>query len=179
MPTIRHFLLFFPLAAAAACSDDPRGDATNENMVDTVTIFSLIGTPITAPSGFSITDGAVRTDQRSFEFAYNNQSDGQRVLIPQAALGITTGSAEPGLQAFSETFDQMHTARSNGYITEEAVPVEVGQRYLVRSRLTVCGSVPLYGKLEILSLEPESATFQVLANRNCGFKDLDPGFPSN
>lgn len=179
MPTIRRFLLLFPLAAAVACSDDNLGDATNENVVDTVTIFSLLGTPITSPSGFNITQGAVRTDQSFFEFAYNNQADGQRVLLPQAALGITTGSAEPGLQLRPESFDEIHSARSNGYTTDEAVPIEIGQRYMVRSRLTVCGSVPLYAKLEILQTEPQSVTFKVLTNRNCGFRGLEPGFPDN
>jgi hypothetical protein len=179
MPTIRAFLRLLPLALAAACSDDDLGTASNENVVDTVTIFSLVGTPITSPSGFNINEGAVRTDQRQFEFAYNNPADGPRVFLPQAALGITTGSAEPGLQELSESFDEIRSARSNGYVTEEPVPVQVGQRYMLRSRV-ICGTgVPLYAKLEILSLEPESATFKVLVNRNCGFRDLDPGFPEN
>jgi hypothetical protein len=182
MPTIRHLLLLLPLAAAAACSNDDLGDATIENGVDTVTIFSLTGTAITAPSGFSISTaavGAVRTDQTtSFEFAYNIQPDGQKVLLPRAALGLTSNSAEPGLQSRNETFDEIETASSNGYITEDPVPVDVGQRFMVRSRLTNCSTVPLYGKLEILSFgEDQSVTFQVLANRNCGFKGLEPGFP--
>jgi hypothetical protein len=43
----------------------------------------------------------------------------------------------------------------------------------------VCTSlgVPLYGKLQILSFQDSTVTFQVLADRNCGFKDLDPGLP--
>jgi len=58
------------------------------------------------------------------------------------------------------------------------VPVEVGERYLVRSRV-VCGSlgVPLYAKLEILAFEDSLVHLKVLANRNCGYKGLEPGFP--
>jgi hypothetical protein len=179
MPTIRRFFLLLPLAAAVACSDDDLGTASSENKVETVTIFSLVGTPVTSPSAFSMTQGAVRTDQSPFEFAYDVLSDGRRVLLPQASLGITTGSAEPGLQLFSESFDDLHSARSNGYVTEDTVAVEVGQRYLIRSRV-VCGAgVPWYGKMEILGLEPTSITFKLLANRNCGFKSLDPGFPED
>jgi hypothetical protein len=180
MPTIRRFLHLVPLAAAVACSDDNLGTASNENQIETVTVFSLIGTPVTSPSGFSITEGATRTDQSSaFDFIYNSQFEGQRVLVPRAALGITSGSAEPGLQLLSESFDEVHSARSNGYTTEDPVLVEVGQRYMIRSRV-LCGSgVPLYGKMEILSLEPESITFKLLANRNCGFRNLDPGFPED
>ena len=58
------------------------------------------------------------------------------------------------------------------------LPVQLDERYLVRSRV-VCTSlgVPLYGKLRILSFEDSTITFEVLADRNCGFKDLLPGLP--
>jgi hypothetical protein len=183
MPTIRHLLLLLPLAAAAACSDDNLGNASFQNVVDTVTIFSLTGTPISSPSGFFMSTGgagAIRTDQASgsaFEFVYNLQADGQKVLLPRAVLGITSTTAEPGLQNRSETFDEIKVASSNGYITDQSVPIEVGQRLMIRSRV-ICSSVPLYGKMEILSFgEDRSVTFQVLANQNCGFKGLEPGFP--
>lgn len=178
MPTIRAFLLLLPLAAGTACSNDNLPDATNENVVDTVTIFSLTGTPVTTPSGFNISVGAVRTETSSFEFAYNLQADGQKVLLPLAALGITSSTADPGLQRRSESFDEIKSASSNGYTTEAAVPIEVGERFIVRSRVLCASGVPLYGKLEILSFgDDRSVTFQVLADRNCGFRGLEPGFP--
>jgi hypothetical protein len=178
MPTIRHLLLALPLAAAAACSGDNLPDATIENVVDTVTIFSLTGTTITSPSGFSISEGAVRTDQTTaFEFAYNRQQDGQRVLVPRAGLGLTSGNAEPGVQNRSEAFAEIKAASSNGYTTEDPVPVDVGQRLMIRSRVVCASGVPLYGKMEILSLDDQSVTFQMLADRNCGFRGLEPGFP--
>ena len=60
------------------------------------------------------------------------------------------------------------------------MPIAVGERYVVRSRV-VCTSlgVPNYGKLEILSFQDSTVTFQVLADLNCGFKDLVPGLPDN
>jgi hypothetical protein len=181
MPTIRPLLLLLPLAAAAACSNDDLGNATIENTVDTVTIYSLTGTPITSPSGFLLAPvTAVRTDQTTaFEFAYNRQTDGQRVLLPRATLGLTSTTAEPGLQLRSETFDEIKVASSNGYTTTEAVPIDVGLRYMVRSRVESSSgcAVPRYGKLEILALDDQSVTFKVLADQNCGFKGLEPGFP--
>ena len=53
------------------------------------------------------------------------------------------------------------------------MPVAVGERYVVRSRVvcTILG-VPLYGKLEILGFQDSTVTFRVLVDRNCGFKDL-------
>ena len=187
MHRIRGLALLLPLALAAACSEaNSLGDPTETNVVDTVTLGALEGTPISTPSGFNITVGALRTDQSvDFEFAYNvrHLADGayQRVLLPRAALGLSsTNSADPGLQRRDESFDGITRARSNGYVTDSAVPIELGQRYLVRSRV-VCTSlgVPLYGKIEILGFQDSTVTFKVLANKNCGFKDLLPGLPEN
>jgi hypothetical protein len=186
MHPIRHLILMLPLAAAAACSDaNSLADPTESNVVDTVTIGSLEGTSISTPSGFNISTGAVRTDQSvEFEFAYNIRqlADGtpQRVFLPRAALGLSSTTANPGLQQRSETFDQITTAQSNGYVTDSAVAVAVGDRFVVRSRV-VCSSlgVPFYAKLEVLSFQDSTVTFRWLADLNCGYKDLLPGLPKN
>jgi hypothetical protein len=186
MHPIRHLILMLPLAAAAACSDaNSLADPTESNVVDTVTIGSLEGTSISTPSGFNISTGAVRTDQSvEFEFAYNIRqlADGtpQRVFLPRAALGLSSPTANPGLQQRSETFDQITTAQSNGYVTDSAVAVAVGDRFVVRSRV-VCSSlgVPFYAKLEVLSFQDSTVTFRWLADLNCGYKDLLPGLPKN
>lgn len=174
--------LLFPVVAALAlaCGDDDNlADPSEENVVDTLVIGSLTGTPITTPSGFSVVDGTVRTDlSAAFDFAYNIETGGRRVFLPRAALGLPSATtADPGLQRRDETFDAIVVARSNGYVTEEAVPVEVGERYLVRSRVICSQSVPLYAKIEILAFEDSTVTLKVLANRNCGYKGLEPGFP--
>jgi hypothetical protein len=186
MRTIRGLSVLLPLALAAACSDNNGvGDATELNVVDTMTLGSLEGTPISTPSGYRITTGPVRTDQTvDFEFAYNIRQldDGsyQRVFLPRAALGLpATNQADPGLQRREESFDDITSAPSNGYVADSAVPIQVGERYLVRSRVICSIGVPLYGKLQILSFQDSTVTFQVLANQNCGFKDLLPGLPAH
>jgi hypothetical protein len=175
-----------PLALAAACSDsNSLGDATEVNAVDTVTLGALEGTSISTPSGYRISTGPVRTDQTvEFEFAYNVRrlDDGsyQRVLLPLAALGLTsTNQVEPGLQRREESFDDISHAPSNGYVSDSAVPVQLGERYVVRSRVVCSIGVPLYGKLQILSFQDSTVTFQVLTDQNCGFKGLLPGLPDN
>jgi hypothetical protein len=186
MRSFRRLSVLLPLALAAACSDsNALGDATELNVIDTFTIGSLEGTPISTPSGYNIGSGPVRTDSTvNFEFAYNVRRlvDGsyQRVLLPRAALGLTsTNQVDPGLQHRDETFDELTRAQSNGYVADSAVPIEQGQRLLVRSRVVCEIGVPLYGKLEILSFQDSTVTFKVLANQNCGFKDLLPGLPDN
>jgi hypothetical protein len=186
MRTIRGLSVLVPLALAAACSDNNGvGAATEVNVVDTMTLGALEGTPISTPSGYRISTGPVRTDQTvDFEFAYDVRrlDDGsyQRVLLPRGALGLSsTDQVNPGLQRREETFDAITRAQSNGYVSDSAVPIQLGERYLVRSRVVCSIGVPLYGKLEILSFQDSTVTFQVLANQNCGFKDLLPGLPEN
>jgi hypothetical protein len=186
MPRFLRPFLLFALAVAIACSDDNSlGDATITNVEDTVTLGALEGTPISVPSGYNISDGAARTDQSvNFEFAYNVRklADGtyQRVFLPRAALGLVSTQANPGLQRQDATFDQITRAPSNGYTADSAVPIQVGERYVVRSRV-VCTSlgVPLYGKLEILSFQDSTVTFRTLTDLNCGFRELVPGLPKN
>jgi hypothetical protein len=186
MPTIRGLSVLVPLALAAACSDsNSLGDATEVNVVDTVTLGALEGTSISTPSGYRISTGPVRTDQTvEFEFAYNVRrlDDGsyQRVLLPLAALGLTgTNQVEPGLQRREESFDDITHAPSNGYVSDSAVPVQLGERYVVRSRVVCSIGVPLYGKLQILGFQDSTVTFQVLTDQNCGFKGLLPGLPED
>jgi hypothetical protein len=182
MPTIRSLTILIALSALAACSDDDNlPDPTEENVVDTVTIGSLTDTPITTASGFSVTLGPVRTDlTAAFDFAYDIQGPpetGVSVVLPLAALGLPSNGAEPGVMRRDEAFDDIEAAPSNGYVTEEAVPVALGERYIVRSRVTCNIGVPRYAKVEIIGLEDNSLILKVLANNNCGYRGLEPGFP--
>jgi hypothetical protein len=132
------------------------------------------------PSGFSVTGGAIRTDRSvDFEFAYNIEPGGQPVFLPLAALGIPSSTtANPGLQRREESFDEIEVARSNGYVTEEPVPIALGDVFMVRSRVVCSGlGVPLYAKIEVIALEGALVDLKVLANTNCGYKGLEPGLP--
>ena len=183
MPTIRRLLPVLVLSAAAACSDnDNLPDPTDENLVDTVTVGSLTDTPITTASGFSVSLGAIRTDlSPDFDFAYDIQGEpgtGTSVVMPRAALGIVSNSAaEPGVMRRTETFDEIDAAPSNGYITDEPVPIALGEVYIVRSRVVCSIGVPIYAKVEIIDLADNSLTLKVLANTNCGYRELLPGLP--
>lgn len=183
---MRKSAFFVLLASAVGCNGNGLGNAGIENTVDTLLIGALVGTPISVPSAYGINPGvagAIRTDQTSaFEFAYNILPDGRRVFLPRAALGLTTSSAEPGLQSADDAFDDINEAPLNGYLTLDTIEVAVGQRYVVRSRVACTNiGVPLYGKIEILEFDDvdRRVTFRALANTNCGFRSLRPGIPED
>jgi len=173
------------LVLAAACGDaNLLPDPFLNNVVDTVEVFAVSGTPVFRPSGYAMTSrSAVRLDvSTTADFAYDITSDGRHVFLPGRMIGQPGQSFDPGLQATTLAFDEIKVAVVNGYLTEDSVEVDVGRVFYLRSRVpTGCFfGVPAYGKLEVLSFDAanRSVTFQVLANLNCGYKGLEPGIPT-
>ena len=185
MSRIRLRFLSLALSAVAACGDeDSLPDPTTSNIVDTVTVGSLTDTPITTASGFSVSGGAIRTDQDpGFDFAYDIEGlpeTGRKMILPRAVLGITSaGTAEPGVMRLDAAFDDIDEAPSNGYVTDSAVTVAMGERYVVRSRVVCDLGVPLYAKVEIIGFEDNSLMLKRLKNVNCGYRSLEPGLPDS
>jgi hypothetical protein len=184
MPVRICFVMVFTAAAlASACSsDNSLGTPAFTNAERTDTLYALLGTPVQTPSAYSIQGSRrVRTDTTSnFDFAYNIQPDGSHVFVPRAVLGIDpTASVNPGLLVRTQTYDAITEAPSNGYITDQVVPFAVGDRYVVRSRITCTIGVPTYAKLEVLAVDDlaRTVTFRILTDDNCGFKGLEPGLP--
>jgi hypothetical protein len=171
------------LFAATACSDsNGLPDASLTNVERTETLYALVGTPVSTPSGYALEGSRrVRTDLSvDFDFAFNLEAEGRPVLLPRAALGIDpTATVNPGFLARSETFEAIKVAPSNGYVTDRAIPIVAGERYVVRSRVTCSIGVPKYAKVEVLSVDDaaRTVTFRIITDDNCGFKGLEPGLP--
>jgi hypothetical protein len=180
---MRSFVCVALALAAAACSDStglPDATLTNAERADT--LWALVGTPVSTPSGYALEGSRrVRTDLSvDFDFAYNVQPDGSRVFLPRAALGIDpTAAVNPGFLATEQTFELIKVAPGNGYITNQAIPIAIGDRFIVRSRVTCNIGLPKYAKVEVLSFDDVARTvsFRVLTDDNCGFKGLEPGLP--
>jgi hypothetical protein len=179
-----HPLIFLLLVLGGNACSDSNGlpDATVANVERSDTLWALVGTPVSTPSGYSVEGSRrVRTDLSvDFDFAYNVATPGEHVFLPRAALGIDTATAaKPGFQLRNETFEGITIAPSNGYITDVPVPIAVGQRYVVRSRITCQLGVPKYAKMEILSFDEATriVSFRIMTNDNCGFRSLEPGVP--
>jgi len=184
MRSLRLIVLLSAVGAIACSDSNGLPDATVPNVERTDTLWALVGTAVFTPSGYSVEGSRrVRTDLTvDFDFAYNLLAAGEPVFLPRAALGIdTANTAKPGFLIRTESFEAITVAPSNGYITDVPVPIAVGQRYVVRGRVTAnCTlGVPKYAKLEILSFDEATriVSFRILTNDNCGFKSLEPGLP--
>ena len=185
MPRFSLFLLALVSSAALACGDPFAGSATQENFVDTVTLYALRNTSIRLPSAFSLLDLLpVRTDTTSeFDFAVDIDDTGSALIYPAGKLGL---SPEPGVQIMDRAFDDVKSAPLDGYVTEDSITVQEDQVFVVRSRATVrfCvffASLPRYGKFRVLEINEtdRSIVLESLVDLNCGFRGLEPGIPSS
>jgi hypothetical protein len=168
---------------AAACSNTlglPK--AALENTVDTVSLFALSGTPVTAPSAYSVLDKRlVRTDlSTALDFAFDIDSSGRALLLPTQKLGL---GANSGLQRATAPFDAITEAPTGGWVFDSAFVVDSGSVMLVRSRPTTCITgitVSLYAKLQVLVLDRAARRldFAILVDQNCGYRGLAPGLPT-
>jgi hypothetical protein len=171
------------IAALLAACDNTTGllPPNSANVVDTISLFALDGTPVAAPSGYRLSDGAVvRTDQAGdIDFAFNITPAGQAKLLPTGALGLGKLS---GIQEQRVPFDAITTA-PNGEYADTSVNIDSGSVVVVHSRpigTCVVGIVFLYGKFEVLAIDTTArrVDLRVLVDQNCGYRSLEPGLPS-
>lgn len=174
------------LALVAACGEPlglPR--ASIPNRVDTLSLYALSGTPVTAPSGLRLQDSrAVRTDQTAvFDFAFDIDTAGRALLLPTGALRL--GRLSGG--QISLAFDSIRIAPAQNYQLDSAIVVDSGTVAILHSRPTDCGFgliVPVYAKIHVLAIDTTSGAngrridFEILSNANCGYRGLEPGLPT-
>ena len=170
------------LLALAACSQ-PLGlpPPTTSNVVDTIALFALVGTPLRTPSAYKLSGRQlVRTYQSAdFDFAFNIDASNRAVLLSTGALGLPQSS---GIQVATQPFEALTVAPTGGYVLDQAVAVDVHVVALVRSRLLGCAfglSEPLYAKLHVLAVDlvARRIDLEILVDQNCGYRGLDTGYP--
>lgn len=155
-----------------------------ENVVDTVTIFALRGTPIGSPSGYDVATGTnVRTESEAFDIAFDIDSLDVPRIFPGGALGLSEAA---GIQSTDQDFFDIDDPPVEGYVLDSAVVVGVDSVFIVRSRPYsggcpfYLGSLPRYGKFQVLEIDLASRliVMQSLVNVNCGYRQLIIGIPS-
>ena len=79
------------------------------------------------------------------------------------------------------SFAAITLAPTGGYILDTAVTLDTGKVFYAVSRPVGClvGSVPLYAKLHVLSVDTATRrlNFEILVDQNCGYRGLAPGLP--
>jgi hypothetical protein len=181
---VRAYLTVVAAVLAAACGNDvdftfPAPDATLE-----VELFDLVTGPIDRASAYDIVAGegrgfprAVRVDQTDQWDVAFAMLDGVSVWLPRGffeGLEVTSG-----VTMLEGTFDSIRFVPRDkeDYEDQEAVPIDVGAVYAVRSRNDPGRSIPckIFGKIEVLSImgDPARMRFRVYWNRNCDDTNVD------
>jgi hypothetical protein len=171
--------------AAAACGEDVNlPDPVFANEVDTATLFALHNTPIGEPSAYDIVNAVrVRTDRFDpFDFGLDMDPSGNAFVIPSTRLGVPS---EAGILLSNQPFESIQSAPDDEYVTDDPVPVAQGVTFVGRSRGTTqacsLGSLPRYGKFHVLEVDAHARTMtlELLVDRNCGYRGLQPGLPTS
>jgi hypothetical protein len=171
---------------AAACGDPfalPR--ATLANIVDTISLYALNGTPPRTPSGYYLGSylapptPVLIQNGTGFDFAVDLDSAYRPILLPTGSLRLGRAS---GVQRTTLAFDSIKIAPTGGFQLDSSVTVDVGERAILHSRNTTCSfNIPAvyYAKLQILAVDSAARriTFQILVNDNCGYRGLETGVP--
>ncbi|MDQ3697634.1 MAG: hypothetical protein M3373_06370 [Gemmatimonadota bacterium] len=169
------------LSALAACGDPLRFEAQREVVNDTLTLFALTGTPVTAPSALNtFLHQAVRLDgTSSFDLVVDIDESGQVELQPVQLVGGSGGRT--AFQVTDTPFSEVAEAPRNGYAAE-ALTVAIGQTVLVRAEPLICAGQlrpEIYSKLVIEGIDLVARTLKVrmTVDPNCGFVSFVEGIP--
>ena len=191
---MRYFLTAFVACAILAACGNPIGlPLSASNVVDTATLYALTGTPIAKPSGYSMLIPApVRTDLvANFDVAFDIDTTGRALLLPTAALKM---GQQSGFQISAQDFDSIRFAPTGNYNLDSAQVVHQNTVLLAHSVSVPCsfgGTAFFYAKLHVLAINPTTAydstagldaraiKFEILTDRNCGYRGLQPGLPRN
>jgi len=174
------------LTLLAACTNSLVAPANVENVVDTVTLYALSGTPLFTPSAYSVIGPQLVATELSLalDFAFNFDSLRRPVLLPAGALGLPKSTLQPGFQLSTTPFADLTLAPTDGYATANPFLVDTGNVVLARSRSLTCpdGTVQsLYAKLHVLAVDTAATArtirFEILTDQNCAYRGLEPGTP--
>jgi hypothetical protein len=159
------------VAATAGCSDACEPILTPLPAIREVELIDFEGGDLVDPAAFDVlVASAVRTDQtNSWDFLFVIDDALGPVLLPRG--GLLDQESTSGIQLDTRAFGDIERVPSDGYSTQDAIPIAPGTVVTMVSRPNPNFTVRcrLYGKLEVLSIEgtPARATFRFVVNPNC------------
>ncbi|MEI6739724.1 MAG: hypothetical protein WCK74_05375 [Gemmatimonadaceae bacterium] len=187
-----RLLLAGLLISAAACGDTTSSlqPATSENVSRMFTAYAMTGSSNSLPAGYQFsTESLVRpqlltTGAVNFDVAFDIGADGKVIILPAKKVvpQAPVTSAPVGFLKLTAVYDQLALAPDKGYVDDSTHTVAVGEALLVRVVGASCYyGEPYYAKLGIDSIDVtrRRIVFRSLINRNCGYRSLAPGVPTN
>jgi hypothetical protein len=174
------------LLAVVACEDVTRSiDPTTNVAEDTLTVFALRGSPLSAPTALDLfTLSTLRIGQGNalYDLAVDTAA-GVAVLYPSQLLELEAPNT--GLLEATATFESIAEAPTAGYQDTAAVSLTVGETVVVRARNQCVRGFPgrdfFFAKVQLLELGTSggfsTARFRIRTNPNCGFRSFADGLP--
>jgi hypothetical protein len=174
-----------------ACGNVASLTATIPTYVDTLSLWSLSGTPPSYPSGISITTRQiVRVDGfASFDVAFDIDANGKTVVYPVKLIVAVPGGSRPvGLQRVTGPFENVLQAPKTGYQTDSAFVMVPGEVVAVESPHNGSGDIcqfsispNVYAKIAVDSVNLASRVIYLRMgfDPNCGFHSFATGIPTS
>ncbi|MDB4869743.1 MAG: hypothetical protein JWL97_747 [Gemmatimonadales bacterium] len=174
-----------------ACGNVASVTATIPTYVDTLSLWSLSGTPPSYPSGISITTRQiVRVDGfASFDVAFDIDANGKTVIYPVKLIVAVPGGSRPvGLQRVTGPFENVLEAPKTGYETDSAFVMVPGEVVAVESPHNGSGDIcqfsispNVYAKIAVDSVNLASRVIYLRMgfDPNCGFRSFATGIPTS
>ena len=177
-------------ASLSACGSLTRPKAQTENSTDTVTVFALNGTPVSAPAGLWLfgRQAIVVSASFGFDLAFDIDPQGKTTMYTvRYVAGGLSGAHTVSLQRYNGTFDALVKAPETGYVADSLLSVSKGDVFAIStSDPSACSfsiySSVIYAKLEVLDIDPtaRSVRARFTVDPNCGFFSLIPsGIPKD
>ncbi|MEA2761848.1 MAG: hypothetical protein QOD47_1132 [Gemmatimonadaceae bacterium] len=179
------------LTVLNACGNVASLKATIPTYVDTLSLWSLSGTPPSYPSGISITTRQiVRVDGfAGFDIAFDINSDGRTVVYPvKLVVAVPGGSRPVGLQRASGSFETVLQAPSTGFETDSALVMAPGEVVVVQSPHNGSGDIcqfsispNIYAKIAVdsVNLATRINYLRMGFDPNSGFRSFAAGIPTS
>ena len=185
-------LLLLASAALAACGDaNPfRSAAAYENFDRSYTLYALSGTSSALPAGYQFTTESIvrpqvlNTGALNFDIAMDIDVSGNVVVSTAKKLVPLPPAGAPsiGMLKLTAVYDQLTLAPDKGYVSDSTVTLKVGEAVLIRIIGSGCVyGEPFYAKLSIDEVDRTQRKISVrsLVNRNCGYRSLSSGVPTD
>lgn len=180
----RLLALTVAVFAVVACEDITRSiDPNIEVTEDTLTVFTLRGSPLSAPTALDLFGlRALRVGEGRYDLAVDTAGDA--VLLYPSQL-IDNEARPTGILEMTTPFEGITEAPTQGYVDTAAVSILPGETVVTRARNVCSNNIPgrdfFYAKLQLLELGSSAghrtARFRIRTNPNCGFRSFADGLP--